>query len=42
MHHGFGLISFFSASAAKDAVSDKVDEQKHDFKGEGYKEQAKH
>ncbi|OBR12056.1 Glucose-repressible protein [Colletotrichum higginsianum IMI 349063] len=30
------------ASAAKDAVSDKVDEQKHDFKGEGYKESAKH
>ncbi|KAK1964292.1 glucose-repressible protein [Colletotrichum eremochloae] len=30
------------ASAAKDAVSDKVDEQKHDFKGEGYKEAAKH
>ncbi|KAJ0161271.1 putative glucose-repressible protein [Colletotrichum tanaceti] len=30
------------ASAAKDAVSDKIDESKHDFKGEGYKESAKH
>ncbi|KAI3541527.1 glucose-repressible protein [Colletotrichum abscissum] len=30
------------ASAAKDAVGDKIDESKHDFKSEGYKEQAKH
>ncbi|KAK1993051.1 glucose-repressible protein [Colletotrichum falcatum] len=29
-------------SAAKDAVGDKMDETKHDAKGEGYKESAKH
>lgn len=42
LHDDSRLTSFFSASAAKDAVGDKIDESKHDFKGEGYKEQAKH
>ncbi|GKT49245.1 glucose-repressible gene protein [Colletotrichum spaethianum] len=30
------------ASAAKDAVGDKLNESKHDFKAEGHKEAAKH
>ncbi|KAG9505959.1 hypothetical protein J7337_002933 [Fusarium musae] len=33
------LTPFFSASAAKDAASDKMDETKHSAKSEGYSAQ---
>jgi hypothetical protein len=32
------MLLFFSASAAKDAVGDKIDESTHGAKGEAYKQ----